>query len=90
MFFGLIGSVIIWITKKEQDAFIDDQGKEAVNWQITAVLGYMIGLLTWCIFIGIPIVFGTLICNLIFSIMGAIAASNGKKYRYPFALRLLK
>jgi uncharacterized protein len=90
MFFGLIGSVIIWLTKKDQDAFVDDQGKEAINWQITAVIGYMIGVVTWCILIGPFVILATFLCNLVVSIMGAIAASNGKKYRYPFALRLLK
>jgi uncharacterized protein len=90
IFTGFLGALIIWLVKKDSDAFVDDQGKEALNWQITAIIGYVVGGLTSCIGIGVIVIAGVYVCNLIFCIMGAVAASKGTKYRYPFAIRLLK
>jgi uncharacterized protein len=85
-----IGALVIWLIKKDQDALVDDQGKEALNWQITVVFAYLIGGITSCIGIGVVVMGLAWILNLIFCIMGAVAASKGEKYRYPFCVRLLK
>jgi uncharacterized Tic20 family protein len=89
LFFGFIPGLIFYLTKKD-DAYIQDQSKEALNWSITTVIGYIAGFILTFILIGI-IVFVVLgICHLVFCIMGAVAASNGKAFRVPFAIRLIK
>lgn len=87
---GWVGPLIIWLIKKDQSAFINDQGKEVLNFQITIFIASIVcGLLTFVIIgcILLPIV---MICSLIFCIIGAMAANKGIAYRYPFALRLIK
>ncbi len=90
IFTWFLGPLIIWLIKKDEDKFIDDQGKEALNFQITITIGYAIsGALAWtCMgFIaGITI----WILQLIFCIMGTVKASDGKAYRYPINIRLIK
>lgn len=89
---SVLGALIIWLIKKDEDPFIDDQAKEALNFQITVLIAYAgVGVLT-CVTFGLggilaPIVW---VVSLIFSILAAVAASRGEQYRYPVALRLLK
>ena len=88
IFFGFIPSLIVYLIKKD-DAYVLDQSKEALNWSITVIIGWFIGLVTTFILIGFLVFALVIICNLVFCIMGAVAASGGKPYRVPFALRLI-
>ncbi len=87
--FSFVPALIIWIIKKEDSAYIADQSREALNFQITMVLAYMLaGVLSW-ILIGLiffPIIW---VLNIVFCIIAAISTSKGETYRYPFALRLI-
>lgn len=89
IFFGFIPGLIFYLTNKN-DPYIQDQAKEALNWSITAIIGYFAGLILTFVLIGILILIAVGICHLVFCIMGAIGASNGKAFRVPFAIRLLK
>ncbi|MFP4171875.1 MAG: DUF4870 domain-containing protein [Candidatus Hydrogenedentota bacterium] len=89
-FANLIAPLIIWMVKRETHPFVDDQGKEAVNFQILlSVIGIVIGLL---MFVGIgvflyPILFVVL---LVFAILAGVKANSGEYYRYPFNWRIIK
>jgi hypothetical protein len=89
IFFGFIPGLIFYLSKKD-DPYIQDQAKEALNWSITAIIGYIAGIILTFILIGILVCAAIGICHLLFCIMGAIAASNGKPFRVPFAIRLVK
>lgn len=89
IFFGFIPSLIVYLIKKE-DAYIQDQAKEALNWSITAGIGYIAGVMLAVILVGFLVMAAVGICHLVFCVMGAIAASNGKPFRAPFAIRLIK
>ena len=88
IFFGFIPSLIVYLIKKD-DAYVLDQSKEALNWSITVLIGWFIGIITTFILIGFLVFAVVVICNLVFCILGAVAASGGKPYRVPFALRLI-
>jgi uncharacterized Tic20 family protein len=88
--FGFIPSLVIWLMKKDTSKFLDDQGKEALNFQITMVFAHVACFILMFLVIGVflwPIVW---LVNLIFCILGGLAANKGEKYRYPFAIRLIK
>ncbi|MCZ8233641.1 MAG: DUF4870 domain-containing protein [Inhella sp.] len=89
IFFGFIPSLIMYLVKKD-DAYVQDQSKEALNWSITAIIGYFAGVILTFILIGILVLMAVGICHLVFCILGAVAASNGKPFRVPFAIRLIK
>jgi len=88
-FFGFIPSLILFLVKKD-DPYVLDQSKEALNWSITAAIGYFAGVILTMIFIGVFVMLAVGICHLVFCIMGAVGASKGNLFRVPFALRLIK
>ena len=87
---GFVGPLIIWLIKKDQSPFVDDQGKESLNFQIMLVIGYVIGSVTSMICIGFLIIPAVWVFGIIFSIIGALKAKDGIPYRYPLNLRLVK
>ena len=90
IFTGFLGPLILWLVKREESPFVDDQGKEALNFQITVVLASMVGAATACLIIGFFILIAVWIANLVFSIIGTMEANKGVRYRYPICLRLIK
>lgn len=85
-----IGPLVIWLAKKDSLPFVEDQAKEALNFNITVaiaaaacgVLKYIaLGYVLWPL-VGVV----WLVCLLV----AAIKANEGERYRYPFALRLVK
>jgi uncharacterized Tic20 family protein len=89
LFFGFLPGLIFYLVKKD-DPYIQDQSKEALNWSITTVIGYIAGFILTFVVIGIFVFLILGICHLVFCIMGAVAVSNGKTFRVPFAIRLMK
>jgi uncharacterized Tic20 family protein len=93
-FGNIIAPLIFWLIKKNEDKFVDDQGKESLNFQITisiaAVIGAVLTIMVVTACVGVPLLIAVGICNLIFCIMGAVKANNGELYRYPVNLRLIK
>ncbi|MFK5921733.1 MAG: DUF4870 domain-containing protein [Verrucomicrobiota bacterium] len=98
-FTSFVGPLAIWLIKKEDSPFVDDQGKEALNFQITVILAY-IALVILSIPLGyIPFVGPCVvmilwpaigIADLIFAILACLKANEGELYRYPVSLRLIK
>ena len=93
IFTFLVGPLVIWLIKKDEHEFVDDQGKEAVNFQITLGIAYFgIGALNMVPVIGCFLLFlypVLMIVQLVFGIMAATTANKGERYRYPVALRLI-
>jgi hypothetical protein len=87
---NFLGPLILWIVKKDDDPFIDDQGKEALNFQITMMIAGIVGSITTVICIGFVILAAAGVCDIVFSIIACIKASEGVAYRYPVCLRLVK
>ena len=89
IFFSFIPALIIYLLKTD-DAYLADQSKEALNWSITVFIGTVVGWVLCIILIGFLVLGAIGILNLIFCILGVIATSNGKNFRVPFAIRLIK
>jgi uncharacterized Tic20 family protein len=90
IFTGFVGALVIWLVKKDSSRFVDDQAKEALNFQITVAIALCGAWVLAILLIGFLLVPLIVAANFIFSILAAIAASKGQAYRYPFALRLVK
>ena len=88
--FGIIGPLIIWLLKKEEDWFVDDQGREAVNYHISLIIYYLVSWILCFVLIGFLLLFVLGILHLVFVIMAALKAGDGKLYRYPIAIRFIK
>ena len=90
IFTGFIAPLIIWLIKKGEEPFVDQQGKEALNFQITIILAMFVAGLLSFICIGVPLLFAIPVVNLVFCIIASVKVSNGVAYRYPLSLRLVK
>ena len=89
-FGSVIGPLILWQLKKEKDAFIDDQGKEALNFQITVAIAWIVSMVLAFAVIGFFLMIVLVIATLVLTIIGGIKANQGVAYRYPLTWRLVK
>ena len=87
---SVIAPLVIWLVKKDTMPFVDDQGKEALNFQITVVIAACISAILIVVLIGILLLFAVGIAAVVLTIIAAIKANEGVAYRYPFTLRLVK
>jgi len=91
-----VGPLIIWLVKKETMPFVDDQGKEALNFNITvAIIALAMTLLSVVTFgigliVAVPVLIVVGIAWLVLTIIATLKANEGQYYRYPFAIRLIK
>ena len=83
---AFLGPLIIWLVKKEQSAFVADQAKEALNFQLSALIAALVCAAT---VIGIPLAFVVMIASIIYSIIAGIEANKGVSYRYPYTFRMI-
>lgn len=87
---GLIATLVIWQIKKDDFAFVDEQGKEAVNFQISVLIYAIVaGLLCFACagFVLLPAVY---VFDVVLLIIAAIKANDGRHYKYPLTIRLIK
>ena len=69
--------------------FVDDQAKEALNFQISWTI-YMLGSVVLCfVFIGFFFLIGLAIFHVVCMIIAGLKANDGCKYRYPLTIRFL-
>lgn len=86
----IVGPVIVWALKKDQFDFVNDQGKEAINFNISVFIYGIVSAILVFLLIGIPLLVVLGIFHLIMVIVAAISASNGTPYRYPLTIRFIK
>jgi hypothetical protein len=89
---GFIVPLIIWLINKDRTdkGFLNDQAKEALNFQITILIGYIAGTVLTIILIGPLISLAAWVISVIFSIIAGLKANEGVAYRYPLSIRLIK
>ena len=90
LFTSFIGPLIIWLIKKDEDAFVNDQGKEALNFQITVLLASIVSALLAALCIGLILGAAVGVADLVFCIVASVKSNSGEAYRYPVCLRLIK
>ena len=88
-FGNIIAPLVIWILKKEEYPHVNDQGKEAINFQISMTIYIIASIILIVIVIGIPLLILLGLFELIVIVIASIKANEGEKYRYPFAIRFL-
>nr|WP_279633050.1 DUF4870 domain-containing protein [Lysobacter alkalisoli] len=95
-FGNILGPLVMWLVKRETMPFADEQGKEALNFNITVgIIGLALVVLTFITFgLGViltaPIGVAVFVAWLVLTIIAAIKANDGLAYRYPFTMRLVK
>ncbi|MFZ8979465.1 MAG: DUF4870 domain-containing protein [Candidatus Nanopelagicales bacterium] len=87
---GFIGPLIVMLVFGPRNAFVKKESTEALNFQITVLIGYLIGFVLTLIIIGIFVIIAIGIASIIFIIIAAIKNNQGIEYRYPVCIRFVK
>jgi len=87
---NIVGPLIIWQIKKDDFPFVDEQGKEAVNFQISmSIYGLVAAVLIFAC-IGVFLLPAVYVVDLVFLLIAAVKSNNGHHYRYPLTIRFIK
>jgi uncharacterized Tic20 family protein len=86
----VLGPLAVWISRRDQSAFVAEHAREALNFNITVALAAIVCLLLMLVFIGFILGTALFIAWLVLTLIAAIKASEGAVYRYPVSLRLVK
>src|SRR5882672_8105887 len=88
--FHILGPLIVWLAKRADSPEIDEHGKESLNFQISMLIYNVVAAVLCLVLIGFALLLILHILNLVLVIVASIQASEGKLYRYPISIRLIK
>ena len=85
----VLGPLVVWLMKKDEHPFIEEQGKESLNFQITMFIAAIVSGILTLVVIGFFLLIAVGIVMVVFPIIASIKASNGEHFRYPFTIRFI-
>lgn len=89
-FGNILAPLVIWLIKKNEFPFVEEQGKESLNFQISmTIYGIIAGLLCY-VFIGFVLLPVLVVIDVVFIIIATVKTNKGEGYRYPFTIRVIK
>lgn len=88
-FGNIIAPVVLWLLKRDEHPYIDEQGKEAVNFQITVAIYAIVAAVLVLLLVGLLLLAAVAVFQVIMVIVAAVRASEGERFRYPLTLRLV-
>lgn len=86
----IIGPLVIWMLKRQEMPFVESEGKESLNFQISMTIYALLAGISILLLVGILLLPAVLIFDFVFIIIASIEAANGKSYRYPLCIRFIK
>ena len=89
-FGSVIGPLAVWLTRRDRDPFIDQAGREALNFGISIAIYGVVALVAALMLVGIPLLILGVIAWVVLASLAAAKASQGQPYRYPLTLRLVR
>ncbi len=89
-FGSVIGPLAVWLTRRHRDRFIDQAGREALNFGITIAIYGSVLLVAALMLVGIPLLVVGVVAWVVLAWLAAVKASQGRPYRYPLTLRLVR
>lgn len=87
---GFVSPLLGYLLLKDRSPFVGENSKNALNFQITIAIAYIIGWITTFLIVGFLILLAAWVVNIIFSIVGAVAANKGQVYKYPLTIPIIK
>jgi uncharacterized Tic20 family protein len=89
-FGSVIGPLAVWLTRRDRDPFIDQAGREALNFGISTAIYGLVALVAALMLVGIPLLIVGVVAWVVLASLAAAKASQGQPYRYPLTLRLVR
>jgi uncharacterized protein len=89
-FGSVIGPLAVWLTRRDRDPFIDQAGREALNFGISIAIYGSVLLVAALMLVGIPLLVAGVVAWVVLASLAAAKASQGQPYRYPLTMRLVR
>ena len=89
-FGSVIGPLAVWLTRRDRDPFIDQAGREALNFGISIAIYGAVVLVAALMLVGIPLLIVGVVAWVVLASLAAVKASQGQSYRYPLTVRLVR
>lgn len=86
---GVLIPLVIWLAERDRDPFVDQHGKESVNFQLNVLFWWLIFAVLSCCVIGLPLLLALHVAQIVLAILAAIEAAEGRPYRYPLTVRII-
>ncbi len=88
-FFGIFGPLIIWLIKRNHSVYVNDEAKEALNFQISFFIYWLIIQALFIVYIGVLLIpiFG--IFQFVVTLLATMQATKGGGYKYPLCIRFI-
>ena len=89
-FGGIIGPLVIWLSKRDESTWVNENGKASLNFQFSMLLYILLTIPLCFIIIGFPIIAVLLLLRIIFIVIASVRASKGEEFRYPLAIPFIQ
>ncbi|MCK8045078.1 DUF4870 domain-containing protein [Shewanella sp. 1CM18E] len=89
-FGSILGPLIVWLMKRDEFPFVDSCGRNCLNFKISLFIYVSISAILMFIGIGFILLALLAIADIVFTVIAAIKASEGKSYQYPLTINFIK
>lgn len=89
-FGGIIGPLICWLSKRDESAWVNKNGKAALNFQLSILLYSILAAPLCIIIVGIPIILFLVTLKVICIIIASVKASKGEDFKYPISIPFIQ
>ena len=86
---AFVGPLVVWLVKRDQDPFVAEHAKEALNFNLTFLIALVVSALLALVLIGFVLLAVVAVAWIILTIIAAVRANNGEHYRYPLTIRFI-
>ncbi len=87
---GFVAPLVVWLVYKDRSPWLDRQGKEALNFQLTLLIAYLVSFVLMIVLIGFVLVFAVWVGSLVLMVLAAVKVASFEDYRYPVTIRFIK
>lgn len=89
-FGGIIGPIICWLSKRDESMWVNINGRNSLNFQLSMLLYMVLALPLILIIIGIPIIIMLVVLKIICIVIASVKASKGELFRYPLMIPFIQ
>ncbi|MCU0363741.1 MAG: DUF4870 domain-containing protein [Bacteroidales bacterium] len=89
-FGGIIGPLVCWLSKRDESDWVNENGKNAMNFNLSMLLYIFLAIPLCFIVIGFPIIFSIMVLRLVCVIIASIKAAKGERFRYPLSIPFIQ
>ncbi|MDN6535171.1 MAG: DUF4870 domain-containing protein, partial [Yaniella sp.] len=90
LFLGFLAPLIVWLIYRDRSQTLDQQGRTALNWQISAVIYAVVSSVLMFLLVGFVTLFAVAVLDIVFCIIAAVKAGDREAWRYPLSIPFLR